>query len=135
MNVLKFGGSSVANSNAIKQVLEIIGHASKKQQIAVVVSAFGNTTDQLVKAANLASDQNEKYKEVLQIAKKAHDILGCRGVTRSDFRFYKNNFYLLETNTQPGMTKLSLVPEIARYCGIKFEDLIAWIVKDASKKR
>tara|TARA_B110000014_G_scaffold221766_1_gene178561 strand:- start:180 stop:1100 length:921 start_codon:yes stop_codon:yes gene_type:complete len=77
----------------------------------------------------------KKYKEVLQIAKKAHDILGCRGVTRSDFRFYKNNFYLLETNTQPGMTKLSLVPEIARYCGIKFEDLIAWIVKDASKKR
>ncbi len=77
----------------------------------------------------------KKYKEVLQIAKKAHDILGCRGITRSDFRFYKNNFYLLETNTQPGMTKLSLVPEIARYCGIKFEDLVGWMVKDASKKR
>ena len=77
----------------------------------------------------------KKYNEVLFVAKKAHKILGCRGVTRSDFRFYKNKFYLLETNTQPGMTKLSLVPEIARYCGIKFENLVDWMVKDASSNR
>ena len=77
----------------------------------------------------------KKYKEVLYLAKKAHKILKCKGVTRSDFRFFKNTFYLLETNTQPGMTKLSLVPEIARYCGIKFEDLVEWIVKDASTNR
>ena len=76
-----------------------------------------------------------KYKEVLAIAKKAHRVLGCRGITRSDFRFYKDKFYLLETNTQPGMTKLSLVPEIARYCGIKFEDLVLWMVKDADLER
>ena len=69
------------------------------------------------------------------LAKKAHDILGCRGITRSDFRFYKNKFYLLETNTQPGMTKLSLVPEIAQYCGIRFEDLVDWMLKDASSNR
>ena len=77
----------------------------------------------------------KKYKEVLSIAKKAHKVLGCRGVTRSDFRFFRNKFYLLETNTQPGMTKLSLVPEIARYCGIGFEDLILWMIKDASNNR
>jgi len=73
-----------------------------------------------------------KYKEVLLLAKKAHDILGCRGITRSDFRFYNNKFYLLEINTQPGMTKLSLVPEIANYKGISFEDLVVWIVKNAN---
>ncbi len=76
-----------------------------------------------------------KYNEVLLLAKRAHKILGCRGITRSDFRFYKNKFYLLETNTQPGMTKLSLVPEIAQYYGINFEDLVVWMVKDASNNR
>ena len=77
----------------------------------------------------------KKYNEVLFIAKKAHKILRCRGITRSDFRFFKDKFYLLETNTQPGMTKLSLVPEIARYCGIKFEDLVVWMINDASNNR
>ena len=77
----------------------------------------------------------KKYGEVLSLAKKAHRVLGCRGITRADFRFYKNKFYLLETNTQPGMTKLSLVPEIAQYCGIRFEDLVDWMLKDASSNR
>jgi D-alanine-D-alanine ligase len=77
----------------------------------------------------------KKYKEVLNLAKKAHKVLGCRGITRSDFRFFKNKFYLLETNTQPGMTKLSLVPEIAKYCGINFQDLVLWMIKDASYNR
>ena len=76
-----------------------------------------------------------KYKEALILAKKAHKVLGCRGITRSDFRFFKNKFYLLELNTQPGMTKLSLVPEIANFSGIKFEDLVAWMTKDASCNR
>jgi len=76
-----------------------------------------------------------KYKEVLSTAKKAHNLLGCKGITRSDFRFYKNKFYLLEVNTQPGMTKLSLVPEIAKYCAIKFEDLVIWMINDASCNR
>ena len=82
-----------------------------------------------------AQISKRKYNEVLFLAKKAHKSLGCRGVTRSDFRFYKNRFYLLETNTQPGMTKLSLVPEIAKYCGISFEDLVVWMVNDASNNR
>ena len=77
----------------------------------------------------------KKYNEALLLAKKAHKILGCRGITRSDFRFNKNTFYLLEINTQPGMTKLSLVPEIAMYHGIKFDDLVEWMIKDASNKR
>ena len=72
------------------------------------------------------------YNAVTSIALKAHNLLKCRGVTRSDFRFYNNKFYLLEINTQPGMTSLSLVPEIANYKGIKFIQLIEKILKDAS---
>ena len=73
-----------------------------------------------------------KYSEVLNIAKKTHDVFKCRGVTRSDFKFYKGNFYLLEINTQPGMTSLSLVPEIAKYYGINFVQLVEKILLDAS---
>ena len=74
----------------------------------------------------------KKYREVNRIALKAHRLLNCRGVSRSDFRFYKNKFYLLELNTQPGMTSLSLVPEIARYINIDFNELIEELIKDAS---
>ena len=73
-----------------------------------------------------------KINQVLQIAHKAHKIIGCCGVTRSDFKFFNGKFYLLEINTQPGMTKLSLVPEIAAYRGINFIKLIEWILDDAS---
>ena len=73
--------------------------------------------------------------KVLNIAFKAHNLIGCRGITRSDFKFYKNKFYLLEVNTQPGMTKLSLVPEIAAYKGINFLNLLEWILNDASINR
>ena len=74
----------------------------------------------------------KNYNKVTDLALKAHNILQCRGVTRSDFRFYKDRFYLLETNTQPGMTSLSLVPEIANYNNISFIQLIEKIIKDAS---
>jgi D-alanine-D-alanine ligase len=73
--------------------------------------------------------------KIKTITKKAHKLIGCKGVTRSDFKFYKGKFYLLEINTQPGMTKLSLVPEIANYIGISFIQLIEWILKDASISR
>ena len=76
--------------------------------------------------------RKDKYNEVLKIAKKAHRILGCKGVSRTDFKFFKNKFYILETNTQPGMTNLSLVPEIASYRGINFSSLIEKILIDAS---
>ena len=77
----------------------------------------------------------KKLNEVLEIANKAHKIIKCRGVTRSDFKYFNGKFYLLEINTQPGMTKLSLVPEIAAHYGMSFIELIEWILKDASNKR
>ena len=78
---------------------------------------------------------NKKLNEVMNMSLKAHKVIGCKGVTRSDFKFFKNKFYLLEINTQPGMTKLSLVPEIAKYRGITFIKLIEWILNDASTKK
>ena len=77
----------------------------------------------------------KKYNEIMDISYRVHNLLGCRGVTRSDFKFYKNKFYLLEINTQPGMTKLSLVPEISAYYGINFINLIKLILKDASTNK
>ncbi len=77
----------------------------------------------------------KKLSEVLYMAHKAHKIIRCRGVTRSDFKYFKGKFYLLEINTQPGMTKLSLVPEIAAHHGMSFIELIEWILKDASTNR
>ena len=77
----------------------------------------------------------KNLQKVMNIALEAHKLIGCRGVTRSDFKFYKGKFFLLETNTQPGMMKLSLVPEIANYMGMTFIDLIEWILKDASTNR
>ena len=68
----------------------------------------------------------------MNITMKAHKLIGCRGVSRSDFKFFNKKFYLLEINTQPGMTKLSLVPEIANYYGISFIKLLEIILKDAS---
>ena len=82
-----------------------------------------------------ANLKKSKYKEVLQIAKRAHNALRCKGITRSDFKFFKNQFYLLELNTQPGMTSLSLVPEIANYKGISFENLVKKILLNASINR
>ena len=81
-------------------------------------------------------DLNKKNLEKIKsIAFKAHKLIGCKGVTRSDFKYDNGKFYLLEINTQPGMTRLSLVPEIAAYQGISFINLIEWIIKDASINR
>ena len=79
-------------------------------------------------------NKNE-YKKLMSLALKAHKLIGCSGVTRSDFKFFKGKFYLLEINTQPGMTNLSLVPEIALYKGISFIKLIEMILRNASKKK
>jgi D-alanine-D-alanine ligase len=74
--------------------------------------------------------------EAMRFARLAHEALGCRGVTRSDFRFdpdqgVESGLYFLEVNTQPGMTPLSLVPEQAAYVGMAFEDLVSWMVENA----
>lgn len=77
------------------------------------------------------------YERVLDYAERAHRELGCRGVTRSDFRYDEDAdaFYILEINTQPGMTPLSLVPEIAAHSNITFADLVSWLVADAGVER
>ncbi len=80
------------------------------------------------------------YAEALRIGAAAHAALGCRGVSRADLRYddtqgAPGRFYLLEINTQPGMTPLSLVPEIAAHAGIGFAELVSWIVEDASCPR
>ena len=75
------------------------------------------------------------YDKLMKISFKAHKLIGCSGVTRSDFKFYYGKFYLLEINTQPGMTNLSLVPEIANFRGITFIKLIELILEDAQKKK
>tara|TARA_Y100000389_G_scaffold64491_1_gene60546 strand:+ start:35 stop:949 length:915 start_codon:yes stop_codon:yes gene_type:complete len=79
--------------------------------------------------------KKSEYEKLMNITLKVHKLIKCDGVTRSDFKFYRGKFYLLEINTQPGMTSLSLVPEIAAYCGISFIELIKLILKDASVKK
>jgi D-alanine-D-alanine ligase len=82
---------------------------------------------------------NDVYRKCQQYALMAHKALGCRGVTRSDFRFddtiKDGELILLEVNTQPGMTGTSLVPELAAHAGHSFEDLVTWMVNDASLDR
>ncbi len=77
----------------------------------------------------------KNYDKLMSLSLKAHRLIGCQGVTRSDFKFFKGRFYLLEINTQPGMTSLSLVPEIASHHGISFIRLIELIIKYASTKK
>lgn len=87
--------------------------------------------------APIASDV---YREVQRLALAAHRALGCRGVTRSDFRYNDSldgtkGLFCLEVNTQPGMTETSLVPELAAHAGMSFADLVRWMVEDASLER
>lgn len=75
--------------------------------------------------------------KIMKLAEVAHNALGCKGVSRSDFRLDDGPDgdgipYILEVNTQPGMTPLSLVPEQARHCGMTFAQLVCWMVEDAS---
>tara|TARA_R110000787_G_scaffold63679_4_gene143510 strand:- start:77176 stop:78081 length:906 start_codon:yes stop_codon:yes gene_type:complete len=71
------------------------------------------------------------YDECLDLARRAHRCLGCRGVSRADFRYDGEKLYILEVNTQPGMTSTSLVPEQAAYAGITFSELVTWMVDNA----
>jgi D-alanine-D-alanine ligase len=78
------------------------------------------------------------YQEVRRLALAAHRALGCRGVSRTDFRYDEQGtgkLICLEVNTQPGMTETSLVPELAAYAGITFDGLVQWMVEDASTNR
>jgi D-alanine-D-alanine ligase len=80
------------------------------------------------------------YQEVRRLALLAHQALGCRGVSRADFRYDDRmagtqGLVCLEVNTQPGMTETSLVPELAAHAGISFDELVEWMVGDASLER
>lgn len=79
----------------------------------------------------------EVYARVQELALKAHESLGCRGVSRTDFRYDDNTGELicLEVNTQPGMTGTSLVPELAEHAGLSFPQLADWMIQDASLGR
>jgi D-alanine-D-alanine ligase len=82
----------------------------------------------------------EIYEECRRLSLAAHRALGCRGVSRTDFRYDDSlagnkGLACLEVNTQPGMTETSLVPELAAYAGIAFEELVRWIIEDASLDR
>jgi D-alanine-D-alanine ligase len=82
----------------------------------------------------------EIYEECRRLAVASHKALGCRGVTRTDFRYDDmkvgtQGIAVLEVNTQPGMTETSLVPEMAQHAGISFEELVRWMVEDASLDR
>ncbi|MFQ5617487.1 MAG: D-alanine--D-alanine ligase [Rhodospirillales bacterium] len=70
------------------------------------------------------------YDEVMRLSALAHQALGCRGVSRADLRYDGETAYLLEINTQPGMTHTSLVPEQAAHVGLSFEDLVGWMVEN-----
>jgi D-alanine-D-alanine ligase len=80
------------------------------------------------------------YEECRRLSLAAHNALGCRGVTRADFRYDDSlagfqGLACLEVNTQPGMTEVSLVPELAAHAGLSFEDLVRWMIEDASLDR
>jgi len=80
------------------------------------------------------------YQEIQELTLRAHRALGCRGVSRADFRFDEGEdgegeLVCLEVNTQPGMTETSLVPDMAAHAGISFGELVEWIVEDASCDR
>ena len=80
------------------------------------------------------------YQKIERLSVKAHDVIGCRGVSRSDFRFDETaspegELVWLEVNTQPGMTPTSLVPELALHSGRSFGELLRWMVEDASCSR
>ena len=110
-------------------VCEIVPHGTFYDYTAKYATAG---SDHLVPAPVPAA----VYQEALDIALRAHQALGCRGVSRADLRYDDTpggcgRLYLLEVNTQPGMTPTSLVPDIARHAGISFDDLVVWMVENA----
>ena len=112
-------------------VCEIIPKSSSFYDYTAKYSPGGS--DHLVPAPIPARD----YEAALSIAVAAHRALGCRGISRADLRYDDTGqdggrLYLLEVNTQPGMTPTSLVPDIARHAGIAFEEIVAWLVENAA---
>ncbi len=123
------GGQEIQVAVLGKKAIGAIELKPKRQFYDYKAKYLRSAKTNHIMPANLTK---KKYNEVLKIAEKTHRVLGCRGVTRTDFKFFNNKFYILELNTQPGMTALSLVPEIAEYKKIKFHKLIKRLILDAS---
>ena len=119
----------------------VMGNSSESRPLAVTEliprSGFYNYeakyTDGKTKHICPASISPEIYKLAMEWSATAHEALGCRGISRSDLRYddTKNQLVMLEVNTQPGMTSLSLVPEQAHHVGISFPRLVSWMVENA----
>jgi len=113
-------------------------HASEVLEIVPVGHAFYDFDSKYVPGASRhevpAKIKPNIYQACRKLTLEAHRALGCRGVSRADFRFddQKEELVLLEVNTQPGMTPTSLVPDLAAYEGISYADLVGWMVEDAS---
>ncbi len=116
------------------RALGVIDIVSKSASWYDYASKYAPGGSQHIYPANIPTDV---YAHCQRYALAAHDALGCRGVSRSDFRYdeEKRELILLEVNTQPGMTGTSLVPELAAHAGQSYEDLVTWMVNDASVDR
>ena len=125
------GGKEIQSAVLNKMPLGAIELVPKRTFYDYKAKYLKSAKTEHIMPANLKKD----YSKVLNLALKAHKVLNCKGVTRADFKFFKGRFYLLEINTQPGMTSLSLVPEIANYRGVSFENLVEKILLDASLNR
>ena len=117
--------------------LGVIDIISKSATFYDYVSKYAPGGSQHILPADIP---NDIYRKCQQYSIMAHKALGCRGVSRTDFRFddtlgADGELILLEINTQPGMTGTSLVPELAAHAGHSFEDLVTWMVNDASLDR
>ncbi len=114
-------------------VIDIVSNASRFYDYESKYAPGGSTH---IHPAQIPADI---YEEVRRLTVAAHEALGCRGVTRADFRWDDTKglagLFCLEVNTQPGMTQTSLVPELAAHAGTPFDDLIAWMIEDASVDR
>ena len=84
--------------------------------------------------ANISADATQR---LMRAAEQAHAALGCRGITRTDFKYdaATGKIAVIEVNTQPGMTPTSLAPEQAAYVGMSYDQLVGWILEDASWPR
>ncbi len=115
-------------------VIDIISNASRFYDYEAKYAPGGSSH---ILPAQIPSDV---YEEVRRLTLAAHETLSCRGVTRADFRYDESQpgtkgLVCLEVNTQPGMTQTSLVPELAAHAGVPFEDLVQWMIEDASLNR
>ena len=102
-------------------------------RISYVMELGSYATHRNISAERLVKIPNNIYNKVVKWAKLAHKLLGCSGISRSDFRYDDSNetIYMLEINTQPGMTKTSLSPEQAKYCGISLTELVDILISKA----